>query len=666
MRGEKDPERLRALRQRLYERGSQMRDKISKDTPINSSNAKDKLKVSENWSVQDNVKEVKSEQITPGPKVTKPSTSYSAMSAGGKNTATMPKNKRQSFRLNIILVSLAVFVGAVVLSSLFIVFGGNTISGDNINISINGPFTVSGGDIMNLQIGIVNDNTVPIESATLVIDYPRGTRAVDEEGNEKELFVERLPLEKIESGETVNIPLKVRVYGEENEELTINASVEYRVSGSNSTFFKQAEGLRFKISSSPVVMSLNSLKTLASGQENEVEVRIISNASTELKNLLLRVEYPSGFDYIDAVPQPTSGRNAWLIESLKPEEIITITITGVALADQPQSQVINASLGTPSDRDEFNLSSTFTTASLDYQIESPFIAGSIAVGQNSSGNVSVNNGSSQNVVINIRNNLDQTIYNGIVTAKLSGSALLYTGVGSNSGFYDSNTNTVTWDVSSFPSLSRLEPGESEKLSFSVNPEIRNMQNAELNINASFSARRDAPDRVQEVLTDSLSTNIKIRSSASMLSEVGHNNGIFADLGPVPPEVGQETTYTLSMQIINENNAIGDASVAAILPTYVTWLDKVTGDGSVTYDSSSRRIEWEAGGIEANGTATVSFGVSILPSGSQIGSTPVLMDTQSMRATDLYTGETISSTYSAVLTEMSTESGYGDSNGVVQQ
>lgn len=662
MRGEKDPKRLQALRDRLYERGASPRARESKKAvDIERPTEEESATVPGDWQ-----KKNASESQRPTPQAAQASSIPDTSAPQNDQTTFMSQKKRQSLRLKVIVAALFFFVAAVALSSAFIIFGGNTISSDNISVSINGPFTVGGGEIMNVQVGVINENNVPIESATLVIDYPRGTRSVDGDGNEKELYTERLPLDRIEPGESVNIPLKVRVYGEENDEQTIQASVEYRVEGSNSTFYKEAEPLRFKISSSPVVMSIQSVESLASGQEADVKIKIKSNAATKLSGLLVRAEYPNGFQYSSASPKPDSGQNAWLIDSIEPEETKTITVTGVALGTQSEAQVIKASLGTPSDRDKFNISSTLATADLEYQIEQPFIAGSIAVGGNNSGSVSIGNGTSQTVTVNVRNNLDETIYDGVVKARLSGNALPYTTVTSGNGFYDSNSHTVTWDVSSVPALRELAPGEGQNLTFNITPNVGTLTNAALSINGSLSARRASPNEVQETLSDSLKTEVRIKGQASLLASAGHNNGIFANTGPVPPQVGQKTSYTISMQVQTGSNGLSSTRISATLPTYVLWLDKVQGDGNITYNDSSRTLEWNPGSVSANSQATVSFGVSILPSTSQIGTTPILVGSQFLQATDLYTNDSITAEHEAVTTEMTSESGYGADNGVVQQ
>ena len=246
MSGIKDQEKIEELRRRLYERGNP--------------------NVTRN---DHNLTDVREDAPTSWEKPPQP-VHHAAPSVQPPHAHTTlatdmsPRTPKRSYRLKILFAGFAFFVLAMGISSMFLAFGRNSISGENITISATGPFTIGGGEELQMQVGITNGNTVPIESATLIVEYPNGTQSSTEEG--KELFTQRLSLETIKQGETINIPLRARVFGEENEEKIVRVSVEYRVQGSNATFFKEADPLRFKISSSPVIVRADTLKKISSGQ----------------------------------------------------------------------------------------------------------------------------------------------------------------------------------------------------------------------------------------------------------------------------------------------------------------------------------------------------------------------------------------------------------------
>jgi hypothetical protein len=571
-------------------------------------------------------------------------------------------SRRTQFRARLLVAALFFFVASVGVSSLFMLFGGNSISGDNIAVDITGPFTVGGGEELALQVGITNQNPVPIESATLIVTYPRGTQSVDDSG--RELFVERLPLDTIASNETINVPLRAVVFGEENEEHSVQVSVEYRVRGSNATFYRDAEPLTFKISSSPVVLRIDAVEKLASGQETDITLTVRSNAPNPLTNLLVEASYPSGFAYREASPRPVRSNNVWRIDSLEPEETYTITLRGALRGDTSDELVLSASVGVPGERDRFALASIFALTTTEFQIEEAFLDVAVLVdnARNTSATVPIGRQTGASVVI--ENTLGSIIYDGVVTLNFAGNALAGSDISVSDGFYNSNTNTIVWDISTNPDLESIEPGETKRFNFIIRPGNTSVNEPQIDLTAEVRARRVSERQAQEELLGSVDAAIKVETNLTLLAETGHGSGAFTDTGPVPPEVGEETTYTISLLVANAQNTATDVALTATLPPYVDWLDETAGAGSVTFNPTTRAVEWAVGSLTAGGEAAASFQVAITPSASQLGSEPQLTSTMQIRATDAFTGTTVRAEHSALTTALADDGAFGSDNGEV--
>jgi len=61
----------------------------------------------------------------------------------------------------------------------FFYFGGNSVSVDKIDIDIQGPTTIAGGDIVPLSITVTNRHPTTVDNATIEINFPEGTRSPD-------------------------------------------------------------------------------------------------------------------------------------------------------------------------------------------------------------------------------------------------------------------------------------------------------------------------------------------------------------------------------------------------------------------------------------------------------------------------------------------------------
>jgi hypothetical protein len=635
-----EQDRLEELRKRLYERG----------------NAPEKR---EPHHLSDTHEEVRESWERP-PQPPRPLPQPAAPAA----TDTMARtHAKRGYRMKILLGGFAIFVLTIAVSSLFLAFGRHNISGDNITISASGPFTIGGGQEFPLQVGITNSNTVPIDSATLIVEYPSGTQSATEEG--KELFTERQQLETINSGETVNIPLKAKVFGEENEEKTIKVSIEYRVSGSNATFYKEADPLRFKISSSPVIIRADTIKKISSGQESEVTLTIISNSPTPLSQVLVKAEYPVGFDFSSADPKPTYGQNGWLITDLQPEKEKTITISGIVVGKESDEYAINFSVGVPNERDPQSLASIFAKTQTQFQIEQPFLDIDLQVNNSSESEVAVEPGRRSNAVITFTNTLEDTVYDISVEVELSGNAFSIYEVGPSSGYFDPSKNTITWDVSNTPSLRQATPGEKKQLSFSLEAASQVTNTPQVNIKVNTHARRVSENDVAEQLIGTAESTLKVISVPVVRAQASHDTDVFVDTGPVPPVVDKETTYTIAMQVKNGSNGVSDALVSASLPAYVTWLNQTAGTGDITYNPTTRAIEWSAGDIDANAEVYAAFQVSVLPRSLQIGTVPVLLTEQRIRAVDKFTGTVVRGSNPPITTKLPADDPNDPKAGVVR-
>jgi len=145
---------------------------------------------------------------------------------------------------------------------------------------------------------------------------------------------------------------------------------------------------------------------------------------------------------------------------------------------------------------------------------------------------------------------------------------------------------------------------------------------------------------------------KLRGSAEYVS------------GAMPPTAEKETEYIMRVTAENGGNGLNDAEVTFTLPAYVTWQGATSGPGDFNYNPSSRLVTWTAGDIAALGSATAIVSISMLPSVSQINTIPTLINEQSLKGTDAYTGTVVRARSSAVAAELPESSGLEKDNGRV--
>lgn len=571
--------------------------------------------------------------------------------------------KRFSLRTIILLGTIGIFLFILAASSLYLMFGQTQISNKNIGITIAGPLTVGGGEVMPITIAISNQNKVEIESVVLIIKYPAGSKSTGE--NPRDLFEDRITLNTLKAGESINVPVKAAMFGEENQEQQISATVEYHLVDSNGTFYKDADPLKFKITSSPLVISVDALQKVSAGQTVSVTLTIKSNATTPLQHILLSANYPSNFNYTSADPVPVYRESEWEIAELKPGESTKIVIKGVIVGQQAETFQMQFSAGTPKQDNQFVIGSVLTNATSDFVIEQPFINMGVGINGQKTDIVTLKTGDETKVEVTVENTLEETLYDMAVEVAIKGNILVRENVSVTKGYYDSQKDVIRFEPSGDQTLAQVAPGATKKFVFSIKPGAQT-QTPSFTVTANSYARRVNETRATEQLVGTAKSEVKFSSSVSVSRTIGRGVPGFTDAGPLPPVADTETTYSVTLNAGAGGNNVTGAVVTTSLPQYVNWKNLAVGDGTLTFNPISKELTWNIGDINAGEQKKTTFQIGLLPSQNQIGTTPAVLGTQRLRATDRFTSEVIRAESVPASSELGPESGFEAENGKVRK
>ena len=235
------------------------------------------------------------------------------------------------------------------------------------------------------------------------------------------------------------------------------------------------------------------------------------------------------------------------------------------------------------------------------------------------------------------NNLDTQLNNLSITAKISGNAFDPKTIHAADGFYNSSDSTMTWDKNTESGFAEVGPGDSGAVDFSLSPlalfsdSTGMLSEPLINIDVSIKGENAIEGNAVQELDNSESKVIKIISDAGLAAKALYYSGPFTNTGSIPPKVGGPTTYTIVWTLSNTSNNISNAQVRATLPAWISFVGPISPPAEdLTYDPATEQIIWNVGGIPAGTgiTATdreVAFQVSLNPSLSQVGTSPILIN-----------------------------------------
>ncbi len=552
----------------------------------------------------------------------------------------------------------------------YLVYGGRSVSTNNVTIAVQGPTTISSGDVVPLLITIENKNPVAIRGVGVTLTFPDGTKSPDDPT--KNISVTTEDLGDIESGQKVEKTVRATVFGSEGQHVSLPLRIEYHTDSSNAVFVKNKQ-YEFTITTSPVSLNVTSLSQVSAGQTVTVDAVVRSNAATPLDNVAVLVEYPFGFAPSSVTPQPSVANNLlFTLGTLAPGEEKHIVIKGVLSGENNDDRVFKFKAGTLTTPESVTLTTAFSSKDAIIKLTKPFLATTLSVNRDSTDNPVVDAGSPVQVIISWVNTLPNPISNARVTVVLSGEALDPATVSASGGFYRSSDSTVLFDSSTNPALTNLQPGDTGQGSFSFIPKknslLANLRNPSITMRVSVAGSRLSETSVPEVITSTITRTIKIGTNLGLTSRMVRSVGGIANTGPFPPEVDKESTYTVVYALSNTGNNVAGAKVTAALPPYVRFTGVTNpSDGSVTYNDTTRTVTWNAGDVSSGSTnaKTVSFQIGFTPSITQRGSYPILINAQQVTGVDRFTGRTITGSVSGLSSQVLTDPAYGAGDASVK-
>lgn len=533
--------------------------------------------------------------------------------------------------LGLLIVALAVFAG-----SLFL--GGNSISAKNVEITITAKTFVDGGEELPVDVTIVNKNKLPIELATLTLQYPEGNAR-----NPDAVASISREIGTLGVGETKQESFSIKLYGQQNTVETITAQMQFDVAGSNAVYSNEGQ-FAVTIRTSPVILTLDAPDAVTPNQEIPLKFTVVGNGSATLSNTALVLQYPQGFTFTRGEPAPSFQNNVWDLGDLPPGTNRTVTAYGKFSGALNSSQAIRASVGAQNANNQAILDSIYSDVAKQVALATSFLAAQVSVEGKTVSPVTTKSLDSLQVSIPWQNTTVSPISNAEIRVHLSGNAYDSSRVTPQNGYFKSDSGDIIWSSQQLQDLATIAPGVSGNVSFSIGLKRATIVNPKLDISVSVSGY--GTGGAKQSANDIAQTSVLLDSDLGLLSSTLHYSGPITNSGAMPPTRDKQTTYTVSWRITNARNRVTGVTVQTTLPTNVTWKNVVSPSsesGNLTYNSVTRALQWNAGDIPSGASAgkTVSFQVAITPSSQQVGSPADLTGPIAVAGRDAFTGSDLS-------------------------
>jgi hypothetical protein len=545
---------------------------------------------------------------------------------------------------------------ALISSAAIIIFAGlvwgvvyfrkSAFSEDQVKVSISGPEKVQSGDLVSFEIDYQNLNRAGLRDAVLHITYPENFKPQEDLGFEAEgPNARKKIIGTIDGHAGDKIILKGKFFGPKDLLVYVNVSLDYSSSNFSSTFNVKGQSGVF-ISSSPLFLEMSGPQSAVAGSAVSYVVKFQNSGQEEIKDLKVKVDYPKDFSYASSEPLPASDNNIWYAGNIAAGQSGEVRFSGSINGLNGEIKKFSAAIGEFGNEGEFI---SYNEASSDVKI----ITSPVKVEQtinDSKGNVVVNANDTLSFKIKYQNTGTVGLRDVILTEEIKSPILDYSRISmpSEDGALDSQNGLVTWNGSGIPKLKNLNPGEGGEIVFLIPVKeiipVAGLDDKNFTFNATVKA--DSPDiptpEGSSKVVSGNTVNVKLNSKLSLSAEGYYNDAEIKNSGSLPPKVGQETTFTIHLKLLNISNDVTDAKVTTILSPGVKWKNVFSPQNSdVSFNDRTNELTWNIGSMPAGigvltGPRELVFQVGLVPSQNQVGDYADLLGKTVFSAQDTFT------------------------------
>src|SRR3989338_1782780 len=542
------------------------------------------------------------------------------------------------------LVLLALLLAIVSFLSFW--FGSLSFSEAGVKLEIEGPNQVTVGDEVVYKLKYSNTTKLDLDNMRFKFTYPEGSVVLKDGKVAKEL-TETFTIERLSPGQKEEKEFKAFLVGDRGNIKTAKVELSYGA-GDLRTAFEKTTSISTTIIGLPISLTLSAPPNSVPNQAINYVLDYRNETSDDIYDLRFEFDYPDGFSVQRSTPAPNVGNYVWLVPVLKKGNGGRISITGLLSGKEGETKNVSVVLKRKIGEQYVDYEKAETSS----VIASSLLNTEILV--NESSDYSAFAGDDLNYVIKYFNNSNYNLIGVNLTVKLEGEMYDISSLDTKGGYYDNSNGTILWNASTVSDFSNLAPNKRGQITFRIKLKnsIPSGATGSKNLFVRASARLSTPNVPSSVGGDEIvaqsSLVTKISTQPTLKQIVYYSDPAFGSAGPLPPEVGKETSFTVHWQITNPGNDMSGVKITGVLPAGVNWKSVVSvgsGQPEPIFNTNTSEVVWNLGvlpqGVGVIGAKyEASFQVTIKPSINQKGSTILLIKDSKLSGVDTFTKQNI--------------------------
>ncbi len=533
------------------------------------------------------------------------------------------------------------------------VFNGrkSSFTSDSIGLVLTGKNEIASGEKLDLVLTYANDESVALKDIEINVMYPAGFIFENSAPELQKDLKGRWTIERLASGEQGEIKISGRLVGNPKENKIFTANFSYTPENFNSKFSKETE-CAVSVAKSNLEINTDFPKILNENASLKKSVKIKNAGDKPISNLQVKIELPTGFELSQSEPAAQE-LDTWNFSNIAAGAETEIKLDGKVFGDAGSTKVFRIQAGQIDENKQFFLQNEKEVKLKIVKIDAELTA--------TANKETLDGGEELEIKIHYKNKSSESLPSVVISADIDADLFDKTTISAEGGKVEKAR--VIWDKSMKKELENLAVNTEGDLIFraKVATDIAMSSASDKNFEIKFKAKltSDLKDLGGDVFTkESDEEIIKLNTQVGYNIEIRYydlNNKKVVGSGPVPPKVGQETTYKVYLLATNSYNEVRDAKIEIYLANGVNFAgSKSSSAGSL--DFFDEKVIWDLKKMPAGIGRTkpqyqASFDISFTPTSTMVGKVAELIEKSWFTATDSFTSNLLDIKRGILTTEL---------------
>jgi len=482
------------------------------------------------------------------------------------------KSKKKKIAAFLLLL---LFIAVIIFSYFSFYKGFDSFDDSKVSIMYAISNDIASGEENSVSISCNNGNNVEIDNVRLEISLPDNfiiTSSEQATGESRKIIY--WDMDKISAKSTEKVRIFGKFMGQVGEKITISGKLTYTPQNFNSNF-QTENSADVYISSLPIKLTMDDKSSVANQTEEEFVFKYQNDSDRTFGKIEISLDAGTAFTLISSSLKVSKTENNIVYfedTDFAAGQEKELTIKGIFNSNQDE-EIIKVFL----DALEEN-GTMIKYAEIDKELK--IKKSDILIMQTINGEkeITANKGEELNYVVNFKNQSGEGLKNLVLEIYLNGN------------FDDSsieaqdgtvNGNKIIWNADKIDKLASLENNEEGNVNFKV--KVKDYFDIESDEDKNFTLESDASLSVEKYKNGSntiknalASDSLKTKINAFLYVEAKgffNDDGRIENKGELPPEVGEETSYTVHLIARNFFNDTKNIRIAAKLADNVDFTGK---------------------------------------------------------------------------------------------